>query len=102
MKMTERPQAERLGIPEHIVTRIQDIKLGSKLGEGAFGKVYRCKVGSIGDAAAKQIQIKNLTATVATLLEREVSCWAQMDHPHCLKLMGVVFQVRRPSPLCYS
>ena len=61
-----------------------------RIGAGGFGTVFKCKLNGK-TAVAKQIAPARLAAKDLPLLQNEMCLWAQLDHPNCVKLLGVSF-----------
>ena len=62
-----------------------------RIGGGGFGTVFKCKLNGK-TAVAKQIAPARLAAKDLPLLQNEMCLWAQLDHPNCVKLLGVSFE----------
>lgn len=74
------------------VLRACNITIGKKLGEGAFGAVYR------GQWRGVTCALKFLSAEMATALKDEVSIMDQIDHPNIVRLYGIVVDDGSPVP----
>jgi serine/threonine protein kinase len=84
-------RGEKLGIRSWVLPREQ-LQLGGRLGAGAFGVVYRCKANGR-DAVAKQVAPARLEPKDLPQLQTEMRIWSEIEHPHCVKFHGVVFEL---------
>lgn len=80
----------KLGIKDWVLPR-EKLELGIKLGSGGFGVVFKCKLKGDNEVVAKQIAPARLAPKDLPLLQNEMCLWAQLDHPNCVKFLGVIF-----------
>jgi serine/threonine protein kinase len=63
------------------------IKLGKKLGSGAFGEVYKAKLYGK-EVAVKKLLNQNLDADSLAAFKKEVGIMSKLRHPNVLLFMG--------------
>ena len=72
------------------------IKLGEKIGEGGFGKVYRAKW-NFQDVAIKQLRMKSMSDRSEKEFMNETRIWKKLSHPNIIQLFGICSP---PDPYC--
>eukprot|EP01101_Sappina_pedata_P008391 TRINITY_DN4638_c0_g1_i1.p1 TRINITY_DN4638_c0_g1~~TRINITY_DN4638_c0_g1_i1.p1 ORF type:complete len:638 (+),score=270.87 TRINITY_DN4638_c0_g1_i1:222-1916(+) len=65
----------------------EELRMGEKLGEGAFGIVNKAKWRGI-SVAVKQLKINNMTNDVLADFQKELGLLAKLRHPNVVLLMG--------------
>lgn len=94
-------KAEEMGVPGHWVKRREHLSLGSMLGKGAWGTVYRCRYEQLqywdGDKSyvAKLISPAGMKPDETAQLRNEIVLWSTLEHPHCVRFRGVIFDMKR-------
>jgi len=97
---SEQDVAEELGVSKFLVKR-GDIKLGQRVGSGAFGAVYTCTVQDRAETmVAKCINVKMMRKEDADLFQMELKIWSRLDHPSCVKFKGVCLGTDEHILLC--
>mmetsp|Transcript_26920 Transcript_26920/g.59157 ORF Transcript_26920/g.59157 Transcript_26920/m.59157 type:complete len:447 (-) Transcript_26920:619-1959(-) len=95
-----RKAAEELGVEKWLVCR-EDVHLGQKLGKGAFGTVHSCRVKGREEAmVGKVMNPRQLSEADAMLFKMEVKIWSELDHPACVKFLGVCLDPKEYILLC--
>jgi serine/threonine protein kinase len=79
------------GVPDSFFLTTSQIKLGEKLGSGAFGTIHASTVSGWETSAvvAKVIRPQKLKPAHATLLRNEVVIWHQMDHQNIVRFLNM-------------
>ena len=95
-------KGEEMGVPGHWVKRREHLSLGSMLGKGAWGTVYRCRYEQLqywddkkSPLVAKLISPAGMKPDETVQLRNEIVLWSTLEHPHCVRFRGVIFDVRR-------
>ena len=76
---------------ESIAVRREEICVGDKIGNGAFGIVSLCSLAGRADLAAKCVNTATLCPADKQLMKNEIKLWSQLSHPNCLRLVNVAF-----------
>lgn len=93
-------KGEEIGVSSHWVKRREHLNLGSELGKGSWGTVYRCRHEQLQywddnkSYAAKLICPAGMVPEEASQLRNEIVLWSAFDHPHCVHFRGVIFDVK--------
>jgi serine/threonine protein kinase len=81
-----------LSLTKFAFLRTSNLSIFKKLGEGAFGAVYR------GQWRGITCAVKFMPQSIAAELKNEVSIMDQIDHPNIVSLYGVVLDDGQPVP----
>jgi len=74
------------------------VKLGKELGSGGFGKVHLAEVqGWVEPVVSKVMKPRKMEPKEVKLLKLEMTIWSTIEHPHCLRLLGVALE---PTEFC--
>src|SRR5688500_8257394 len=66
---------------------VPGVTLGQRLGEGAFGQVYRGRHETLQvEVAVKLIDVRRLPATEQVRVPQEAQLMARLDHPNLLRV----------------
>jgi serine/threonine protein kinase len=93
-------KATEMGVPGHWVKRREHLSLGWVVGKGAWGTVYRCRYeqqqywDGNKSYVAKLISPTGMRPEEATQLQNEILLWSTLEHPHCVRFRGVIFDVK--------
>jgi len=84
-------ELEANGVPASFFLSASKIKLGEKLGSGAFGTIHSSAVSGWENSAvvAKVIKPQKLKPADAALLRNEVIIWRQMEHDNIVTFLGM-------------
>eukprot|EP00316_Scyphosphaera_apsteinii_P015942 CAMPEP_0119323250 /NCGR_PEP_ID=MMETSP1333-20130426/60388_1 /TAXON_ID=418940 /ORGANISM="Scyphosphaera apsteinii, Strain RCC1455" /LENGTH=377 /DNA_ID=CAMNT_0007330649 /DNA_START=66 /DNA_END=1199 /DNA_ORIENTATION=+ len=97
--------AAKLALPDSVLVARKSITLSKTIGRGAFGTVFLATIeGKDGMAptqcVAKQININSVQASDIPLLQTELKIWSEVDHPNCLRFLGVSLEPKEYLMMC--
>lgn len=95
--------AKSLEINPSLLIRREDINIGQQLGKGGFGTVFRATLtgnAKFSQCVAKQINVARVSTKDLPLLRTELQIWSEVDHPNCLKFIGVSLEPKEYLLMC--
>lgn len=69
--------------------QVGELRIVGELGEGQYGRVYRCHDGTLGRDVAVKVLLRTKAAAAAAL-KREAQMISRVDHPNVVKVYDVV------------
>jgi len=92
IKSMAKAAAHEYGVEEILLPR-SSVTLGKAIGQGAFGRVYRCNVSGEKELlVAKSINSVALRKEDQNLFRIELTVWSKLNHPSCIRLIGVCLE----------
>jgi len=92
--------AKELEINPALLIRRDDISIGQQLGKGGFGTVFKAAIPGNDRCVAKQINVARVSTKDLPLLRTELQVWSEVNHPNCLKFIGVSLEPKEYLLIC--
>ena len=106
-------KAKEMGVAAEWVKRREHLTLGSLLGKGSWGTVHRCRYDQLQYWDGNRNYVAKLIGTDRRdgmnpdevrerqeLLRNEIALWSMLEHPHCVRFRGVIFNVKSGGGCC--
>ena len=106
-------KAKEMGVAAEWVKRREHLTLGSLLGKGSWGTVHRCRYDQQEYWDGNRNYVAKLIGTDRRdgmnpdevrerqeLLRNEIALWSMLEHPHCVRFRGVIFNVKSGGGCC--